>query len=384
MSTESGNSVIHRKARHGREDFDARAMSPSKALRLSLELSGDRLFDLALAVCAVEHRMLVHASLKDEVGGDRLIVLLDGEAGARGAVLFDRPFVQALVEIQTMGRVTNTAGPERLFTSTDAAVTKPLVDAVLTGFDEKLFEADEQHQPLGFRFGDRVEDARVLMLALEAPEYQLFRVTVDIGFGSKSGELTLLLPSLVSKRSDPSAPVGSEGAEFDLTELAMTAPVLLNAVLDQVQLPLAQVCALKPGMNLPVSAAAINRTKLVTTHGHVVAQVRLGQLNGFRAVRLLTGGDSLHNPNDPATSDGGRVPDEDADQPRPPRLDYVGVPEAKGLPEQLSFGTGSSESDATSLLTSTSDLPGSMDNGAGVLPDLPELPGLPDLPAIGD
>ncbi len=54
MALKDTSSIIHRKARVGREGFDARAMSPSKALRLSLAKSAETLFELALSVITVE------------------------------------------------------------------------------------------------------------------------------------------------------------------------------------------------------------------------------------------------------------------------------------------------------------------------------------------
>ena len=121
MSFEESNSVIYKKARHAREDFDARAMSPAKALRLAIEKCGDRLFRLALTVCAVEQRGLTHGALKAECSDDCLILLLDGPGGARGSILLDRHFTQALVEVQTMGSVRPGEAVARPFTGTDAA-----------------------------------------------------------------------------------------------------------------------------------------------------------------------------------------------------------------------------------------------------------------------
>jgi len=368
MSGEERKSVIHRKAASAREDFDARAMSPSKALRLSLEKCGDRLFHLALTVATLEQRRLTHAAVKGEVEGDALILLLDGQGGARGAALLDLPFAQSLVEVQTMGRVRPGPAPDRPLTGTDAAIAAPLVDAMLTGFDEKLAEAVAGHRPLGFRFGDRVADARGLLLALEAADFELFRLTVDIGGGARTGLLSLILPADVLARPDPGTGEAGEGADFDLGQLAMQVPVTLDAVLDRVQLSLAEVCALKPGMTLPVSTAAIGRTELVAASGHVAAQARLGQMNGMRAVRLSgAGGD------DPA--------------PRPapePALAETPSEPAAGFPD-LS-GLAASEPPTLTALPDLPDLPAT----GTALPDLPGLPkdddggGLPDLPALAD
>lgn len=377
MSSEERKSVIHRKAASAREDFDARAMSPSKALRLSLEKCGDRLFQLALIVATLEQRRLAHAAVKDAVGADTLILLLDGEGGARGAALLDLQFAQSLVEVQTMGRVRPGAAPDRPLTGTDAAIAAPLVDAMLAGFDEKMGEAVAGYRPIAFRFGDRVGDARGLLLALEAADFDLFRLTVDIGGGAKTGILTLILPAAALARPEPGAGETGEGASFDLGDLAMQVPVTLDAVLDRVQLSLAEVCALKPGMTLPVASAAIGRTELVAASGHVAAQARLGQMNGMRAVRLSGAGE-----------DGGRAGPGTAQAVGDPVKADVPPEQVAGMPDLA--GLAASEPPTLTALPDLPDLSG-LSAAGGALPGLPDLPGdgaggggLPEIPSLAD
>lgn len=167
MSTDSDSSVIRKKALSGREDFDARAMSWSKAVRLSLERVSDRLFDLQVAVRTVEQVGCSLADLKEVATGDRLLMLLDaygdlsvdksqhGLSGC-GAAILDRDLVQSLVEVQTRGRVTDAALEERAFTYTDAAVTAQLIDPVLSSVDEMMIETPQSPDPLRLRYGDKM------------------------------------------------------------------------------------------------------------------------------------------------------------------------------------------------------------------------------------
>ena len=289
MSQTSASSVIRKKASHGREELDARGMSPSKALRLSLERGADRLFGLELVVRAVEQRRIPLSAIPEAVGGDRLVMLLEGPGGARGGALLERDVVQALLEVQTMGRVRPGAAPERAFTGTDAAITAPLVEAMLRGLDEKLAAAGVGHSPGRYCFGDRLADMRGLMLALEDQDYELFQITADIGKGAKSGVLCVLLPfTALNPPRDKGHRTGAGGG--DLRAIALSAPVTLDAVLTRIELPLSQLWKLAPGMLLPVPAQAIARTELVAAEGHVAATGRLGQVNGLRAVRLEISG----------------------------------------------------------------------------------------------
>ena len=298
MSTGSDKSVIRKKAQSGREDFDARAMSWSKAVRLSLERLGDRLFDLQLSVRTVVQKDCALAELKDVASGDRLVMLLDvyadlakGEVGpggmGRGAAIMDRGLVQSLVEVQTRGKITDAALEERPFTPTDAAVTAQLLDPLLASVDDMMMDTPQSPDPLRLRYGDKVEDARALLLALEAPDYVLFRISVDVEEGRRSGDIVLAIPEDVLRPPPPVPDTEeAEASSFDLGGTALSAPVLLNAVVARLSMPLSQVSSLKPGDTLPVERAALGKTELVGSKGFVLGKVVLGQMNGFRAVRL--------------------------------------------------------------------------------------------------
>lgn len=360
MSDLDNSTVIHRKARRGRADFDARAMSPSRALRLAFEMSADRLFGLALSVRAVEQRRLAAAALGDEADDGGLIVLLDGPGGARGAALFDPPLVQALIEVQTTGRVRPGPPPARAFTGTDAAMTAPLIDAAMRRFADLMAGAEAgaegdggpptgpEGQPGRFRFGDRVADARALALAVGDGDLDLFRLTVDIGGGVHTGTLAVVLPPGAGLPPDPGG-TAEAGGSFDLAAVALGVPVVLDAVLARIRLPLADICALKPGTILPVGAAAIGQAELVAAGGHVAARARLGQMHGFRALRLagpaLAAGQGMPEhaaepgtpalppvpagdaPRAPASGTGRAAPPRPADRPQPQPPDLTGQPE---------------------------------------------------------
>ncbi len=382
MTRQDSGSVIQRKARNAREDFDARAMSPAKALRLSLEKSSDRLFALAVTVGTVEQRRLPHAALRQEAGSDNLILLLDGPKGERGAALIDGQFVQALLEVQTMGAVRPGPAAERPFTGTDAAIAAPLAEAMLEEFDVRMEEADARLAPGRFRFGDRVADARALMLALEAPEFELFRFTLDIASGAKTGVMSLVLPQAVLHRAEPPSVTGGkrEGA-VGIRDMAMSAPVTLDAVLDRIELPLARVCALEPGMTLPISASAIGQTELVASRGHVAAVVQLGQMNGFRAVRLSGGGQAEGRRGDSAATGGGTMQE---NRPREARRAKAGAgsndrPDRPALPEMApdrpGRGLAGPEMEAEELARALS----ADDTGTGAPETLAEMATLPAL-----
>ncbi|MEM1363950.1 MAG: hypothetical protein AAGF94_20010 [Pseudomonadota bacterium] len=388
MSTGSDSSVIRKKALNGREDFDARAMSWSKAARLSLERVSDRLFDLQLSVRTVEQVNHTLSELREVVSGDRLIMLLDaygdlngddaqtGVSG-RAAVILDRGLVQTLVEVQTRGRITEAELETRPFTHTDAAVAAQLIDPVLASVDDMMNYSPHSPDPLRLRYGDKVEDARALLLALEAPDYVLFRISLDIESGMRSSDVLLAIPDDMLRPPPPAKDTDeAETGTFDLSSMALSAPIALNAVVARLNMPLSRVCNLKPGDRLTVESSALTATELVGSKGFVLGKVVLGQMNGFRAVRLGPETSEEAVASLEAEQKANLTPDRPAPNlPASPQVPALQTepPEATGLAPSIP-ALDVPGSDLPTLDVPTPDVPAS---------DLPGLDALPELAAEG-
>lgn len=289
MTAPQPASVLRRKTRAAREADDPRVMSPVKALRLSLARAADTLFGLALTVATVEQRRIDATGVEGALGTEGLFMLLDGAGGARGALRLDPALMAGVIEVQTIGQVLPGPVRPRPATRTDAAMIAPLVDAVLAGFDAEMAVGHPRQPARGFRFGDRVEDGRALALLLPAPELDLFRVTVDLDQGTRSGRLDLLLPpapaAMPASVGGIAAPRHAETAT-DLATIALAAPAVLQVVLARLNLPLRTAMALSPGERLSLPRDSLGKAQLMAAGGHVVAEGRLGQRDGWRALRL--------------------------------------------------------------------------------------------------
>lgn len=284
-------SVIHRKAQFARQEFDARGMSVSKALRVALARVADRQYDLPLVVNTVEQVETNQANLSDHLANEGLLVLLSSAASRYGALCLDLEFLTALIEVQTMGMVRSAPAQARQVTRTDAAICAPFIDQFFEAVHAQLEEATPKIGFLAYRFEDMMEDARTVSLALDAPDYKVFNISVDLADGAKTGLLTVILP--VEEPQRQKMPHGqNHGATSEnhgLADVVRNAPVTLNAVLDRLEMPLKEVCKLQVGMRFPIAPTALSEAQLTATGGHNVARVVLGQVNGFRAVRLLAG-----------------------------------------------------------------------------------------------
>ena len=379
MSAEpaSSASVIHRKAKVARDEFDAREMSPSKALRLALAKEAAAQFELPLVVRMVEHESVALTGIEDLAGDDGLLILLDGLDGPPGAIKLDLQFVMALIEVQLMGEVRQGEAKPRPFTPTDAAIVQPLMDAVLDSYAEQVNACDRVPDAARFRFGDRVENGRALALALWAPDYDLYRLSVDFGPGAKTGMMELILPE-PPPVPEVETPGGNTLAR-KLEENAMNAPVMLDAVLAPVRLPLREICRWAPGTVLKLSPDTVTGARVIGAKGHKVAPARLGQLNGFRAVRMVLKSDAEELSRDRPAEAGAAAALEGPDTGGQGRAELSGDP--MGLDVLPDFPDLPAPGD-------TWDDPGLPEpGGLADLPDLPSLDGdaggLPDLPGLG-
>lgn len=290
MGSQDHNSVIQRMAQATRGGLGGRQMSPAKALRLALARVADALFGLGVTVATVEQMRLPLAAVAQALSDEGLLVHLDGVGGARGALCLDPQFLAGLIEVQTTGAVRPGTARLRAATRTDAAMVGPMIDAVMVEFDSQMTAGVEGYVPGGFSFGDLVEDTRGLAIVLVAPDYDLLRLTVDLGPGVKTGRLDLLLPVV----PPPARVAARANAKTDISEhleqVVRSAPVVLDAVMARLRLPLRDVLAFKPGDLVAIPRDALGETQVLGTKGHVVAIAQLGQMNGWRALRLISGG----------------------------------------------------------------------------------------------
>lgn len=285
-TADSGASVLARKLAVAREGAGGLSNSVTlKVLRRSMARAAADLCDLPLAVIAARQLNCVPEDLGRYLSDEKLLVVLDGPNGRIGAAALDAPTVTALIQQQTMGQVMGKAPTERHYTSTDAAMTADFIDRA---FAKAISMLDGQPDlPLfeGFRFGARIEDVRSLMLGMEADDYRVIELTLDLSSGAMQGSVTLILPEPTA------ADLGQEGQtglDFgpSLGNGMGAMRVEMSAVLCKVQVPVSQFSNLQIGDMLPLDQAFLYETDLVAINGQCISGGRLGQINGARAVRL--------------------------------------------------------------------------------------------------
>lgn len=259
-----------------------------RALRRSLAQAAADLCELPLAVIGATRKECDGETLSEHLSDDHLLIVLDGRHGVPAALTMDAAAVTAAIQQQTMGQVFGPAPAQRHYTGTDAAMIAPLIDATLVRAERALAETPDLSRIEGFRFGARAEDARSLALLLEADSYQVFTLSLDLAVGRMQGQLTLVLPDRVLE-ADGAEAAGMTAQGPSLGDSSGVVRAELTAVLTRIQMSLDEMVNLRPGDTIPLAAAALNATELQTIEGNPVAQGRLGQAAGARAVRLHSG-----------------------------------------------------------------------------------------------
>jgi flagellar motor switch/type III secretory pathway protein FliN len=374
---------LRRKTSVGKADHQARAMSLPKALRVSLAKVADELCEMAMAVIGVRRQTCKATDLAALFEEQSLLVLLDGTLQRRGAAVFDPSFVGGLIQQQTMGKVlpVPTEGT-RQSTATDAAMCAPFLDALLERA-AKLPEDKAQRQLIeGYRFGAHTEEARLLMMALEQPEYEVFHLTIDMSCGARQGQITLCFPAAqmearggtVGQDAGQAEMPRQERPQMERTVMALT--VELNIALARVRMPLSELQGLRVDDLLELGVSSFDKSIVQTRDGQRLSRGKLGQINGVRAMQLEHATTALTAPrrrvSDRDTLDLPRVTG-DGTGTKAPRIEEV-----KQLPLVAASDLGVDALQSVEMTEEAVMAQVSEGGGTAMSDDLPDMSDLPD------
>ena len=229
-----------------------------------------------------------------EIAPERaLLALLDGPQAGLGVIMLAPPVTSALIEMQTVGRLSTQGPAARRPSRIDAAMVAGVIDRALSGLDEALADEADFAWAGGFRYASYLEDPRPLGLMLEEDVYRVLIAEVALGGGGpggREGTVILVLPA-EGRGERPAVAVDDTDTIAPQFTAALQAQVLqsdcrLEAVVGRLTMPLRQIMALQVGETLILPSAALDAIALETMEGRRVAQARLGQHRGMRALKL--------------------------------------------------------------------------------------------------
>ena len=329
-------------------------------LRKTMPRDADAVLSLETAVSDFAVTMMENENLRESIGPYDLVYLLENKDGARGLAILDLSLTAAIVEVQVAGQVSDAPPPERRPTRTDGIVAGEIVDRWLDSGESATASAGlDGFWPLsGYERAPVPINRREVELLLEPVEFRVLEISLLLGAGDRVGQLRLVAPR-VTPLLEQQENTTAARVRGHLPEL----PVALRAVLANIPLGMSDVRALSPDTLLPLPDGCLSHVRLETREGRLVQEVRLGQLDGKKAVRLLEHEDGA------ASS-------------VPPPLSAAPLPaaDAGAGPAELPAPQPAGEA----ALPDLPDLPPVPETGAPDLPELPDLPDLPELPELPD
>ena len=288
---ELGQGILRRKVTAARAEVAEGGPGADRSWRLALARAArDKLkVPLDFVSMVVERRSL--SELMELPQERSLIAVLDGPAEGLGIIVLSPPVLCGFIEAQTIGKVKSTEIAARRPTRTDAAMVAGVIDNALRGLEVGLADEADLVWAGGFRYASFLDDPRLLGLLLEDTPFKVLRAEVSLARGARSGEILLALPAAgrgLSPVAKAAGDLPDNGQVFmaALAERVNGSQCRLEAVLARLKLPLTDVMALSEGTVLALPQAGLDRISLEGFDGRRVAEGRLGQNRGLRAVRL--------------------------------------------------------------------------------------------------
>ena len=284
--------IIRKKVAAGQSNQPEGGPGADRAWRLALARAANDTLALPLEVARLSVNRRSLAELLELAPERALIAVLEGPAEGLGILMLSPPVLSAMIEMQTIGRVSSSAPPVRKPTRTDASMVADMIDQALQELESGLESDPDLIWAGGFHYASFLDDPRPLGLLLEEEHYRVILAELRLGNGAKSGAVMLALPAEGRGRAPKPAPTATPApvaaALFSkaLSDQVMRTEADIAAVLHRFTVPLSFVMALKTGDIVPLSTAALDRIVLEGLDGRPLASGRLGQNRGMRAVRL--------------------------------------------------------------------------------------------------
>lgn len=286
MAKTMHSQILSRMAGRAVVDADDQPLTHARAVRLSVARAANDTVGLVLTVTGVGEEVQPLDGLLEGLGDELMLVGLERDGHLAGLIALDMQLRAAVLEMQTVGSVIAAPAELRQPTGTDKIMCEPLLLALLNAMPGAMGGTEWDGWIDKCRLGSRIGSARAAGLALRDCDYRVLRLTVDLGVADRQGVVLVALPPLVQS-------VGTEPEVVDdldwgtlFRNAVSESPATLTAHLHRFSIPLGKARALHIGQVLPLPGCNVHSVQLLSPDGKKVAQAKLGQLGGMRAVRI--------------------------------------------------------------------------------------------------
>lgn len=298
----------------------AQHQSVERMISTALGRSAERLYALPIFIQDVGLASATLAELPELLPEQALLSIVEGRGSAIGVVALSPAFVASVIEMQAIGRVSSREVRHRKPTRTDASISADFVNTLLSELGKELSTQANLPMFSAFSYASFLDDPRPLMLMLE--DVELTRVTLNFRIGAggqRDGTIVIALPAPRLPDQKPRSPekalitaaaggaanrvptedapvqhaaferMGSPAIET-LAVAMQEAPVHLVGILCRKKVSLGTLRNLAPGTLIPLPPAALDDARIETLQGQLLAQGRLGEADGYHAIRLRAPG----------------------------------------------------------------------------------------------
>lgn len=286
MSENTHTTILRRMAGQQKTDDEDPPLTSSRAVRLALTKSANDSVGLVLTVLAVAEAAFELDALLADLNETLMLIRLERHGALVGLIAVDVQFRAAVLEMQTIGQLIGAPAEERAATSTDKIMCDTMLNLFLKSLPTALVGTDFEGWVDDIELGGQISSTRAAGLILTDQEYLTLRMSVDLGVADREGAILIALPP----KSDPVIEALAEPEEVDwhsqFGENIFGATVDLDAVLHRFDLPLGVAQNLRIDQVLPLRGCSVHSVKLMSMSGQQVALAKLGQIGGYRAIRL--------------------------------------------------------------------------------------------------
>lgn len=300
----------------------ATSVSFERAAATALGRAAERQHRLPVFVESVSFGAMSLSELPEYLPDRALLTVVEAGRDSLGVMALCPAFLASLIEMQALGRITSRAPEPRRPTRTDAAISADFVNSFLAELGRELAGRKESAEFAQFRYATFVEDPRPLALMLE--DGPMMRLTLRFRVGSggqRDASIMIALPvsqpvcapSPGGRLLPPATgtPAASAAIAPTLEQAVKEAPITVRGILCRCTLTLRALRGLSAGSVFPLPHHAINDASIETTRGQILARGRLGERDGFHAIRLR----APSSARDGSQSDAGAVAGPVADAP---------------------------------------------------------------------
>jgi flagellar motor switch protein FliM len=188
--------------------------------------------------------------------------------------------------MQTMGRLSAQKPENRAPTGTDKIMCDPLLAAFLSALPQALAGTTFGGWVDDIQLQGQIDSKRWAGLNLRDCPYRVVRMTTDLGIADRQADIVIALPVITAAQEPDAIPSACINWTAAFQASVAVAPACLDAHLHSFKMPIGAAQSLAVGQVVPLPGCTVNSVRLRAPDGKIVAQAKLGQVGGMRALRV--------------------------------------------------------------------------------------------------